>query len=93
MLPVMGCENHIVLAIAEISNLAHWKESQCRRGCLSELVHRGTIIEEQLLAPASPHNPLVPLQAGMYGPQALHSQARARSQGAEARRTWCGGCG
>ena len=76
MLPVMGCENKIVLAIAEISNLAHWKESQSRRGCLSipELVHRGTIIEEQLLAPASPHNPLVPLQAGMYGPQALHSQ-------------------
>ncbi|TBU50366.1 fungal-specific transcription factor domain-containing protein [Dichomitus squalens] len=75
MLPVMGCENKIVLAIAEISNLAHWKESQSRRGCLSipELVHRGTMIEEQLLAPASPHNPLVPLQAGMYGPQAQHS--------------------
>ncbi|OBZ72172.1 hypothetical protein A0H81_07619 [Grifola frondosa] len=35
MLPVMGCENHIVLAIAEISNLAVWKEGQRRRGCLS----------------------------------------------------------
>ncbi|KAI1797030.1 fungal-specific transcription factor domain-containing protein [Ganoderma leucocontextum] len=56
MLPVMGCENKIVLAIAEISNLAHWKEGCLRRGALSipELVHRGALIEEQLLAPAGP---------------------------------------
>ncbi|KAI0360197.1 hypothetical protein OH77DRAFT_1394288 [Trametes cingulata] len=56
MLPVMGCENKIVLAIAEISNLAHWKESQLRRGTLSipELVHRGADIEDRLLAPSSP---------------------------------------
>ena len=78
MLPVMGCENKIVLAIAEISNLAHWKEGCLRRGALSipELVHRGALIEEQLLAPASPHNPLAPLQPGMYGPHALHSHMR-----------------
>ncbi|EMD33987.1 hypothetical protein CERSUDRAFT_86754 [Gelatoporia subvermispora B] len=53
MLPVMGCENHIVLAIAEISNLAHWKESQKRRGCLSvpQLVERGIDIEQKYLLP------------------------------------------
>ncbi|OCH93035.1 hypothetical protein OBBRIDRAFT_790624 [Obba rivulosa] len=54
MLPVMGCENHIVLAIAEISNLAHWKEGQRRRGCLSvpQLVERGIDIENKYLLPA-----------------------------------------
>ena len=46
MLPVMGCENAIVLALAEISHLAHWKASHLRRGCLSipDLVHRGAVI-------------------------------------------------
>ena len=83
MLPVMGCENKIVLAIAEISNLAHWKEGCLRRGALSipELVHRGASIEEQLLAPASPNNALAPLQPGMYGPQALHSHMRPSGPG------------
>ncbi|KAI0768033.1 fungal-specific transcription factor domain-containing protein, partial [Trametes elegans] len=82
MLPVMGCENKIVLAIAETSNLAHWKESQLRRGTLSipELVHRGAEIEEQYLAPSSPQPLAVPLQPGIYGPQALqhhHAQGPA----------------
>ncbi|KAI0330264.1 hypothetical protein GY45DRAFT_1251195 [Cubamyces sp. BRFM 1775] len=56
MLPVMGCENKIVLAIAEISNLACWKESHLGRGTLSmpDLVHRGQEIEDTLLAPSSP---------------------------------------
>ncbi|KAI0663910.1 fungal-specific transcription factor domain-containing protein [Cubamyces menziesii] len=56
MLPVMGCENKIVLAIAEISNLACWKESHLRRGTLSipDLVHRGQEIEDTLLTPSSP---------------------------------------
>ncbi|EIW57279.1 uncharacterized protein TRAVEDRAFT_125655 [Trametes versicolor FP-101664 SS1] len=56
MLPVMGCENKIVLAIAEISNLAHWKENHLHRGTLSipDLVHRGADIEERLLGPSSP---------------------------------------
>jgi len=55
MLPVMGCENHIVLAIAEISNLAHWKESQRHRGCLSvpQLVERGLEIENKYLHPTA----------------------------------------
>ncbi|OJT02247.1 Transcriptional regulatory protein pro1 [Trametes pubescens] len=73
MLPVMGCENKIVLAIAEISNLAHWKENHLHRGTLSipDLVHRGADIEERLLGPSSPQPLAVPLQPGMYGPQAL----------------------
>ncbi|CDO71849.1 hypothetical protein BN946_scf184939.g73 [Trametes cinnabarina] len=76
MLPVMGCENKIVLAIAEISNLACWKESQLQRGTLSipELVRRGAEIEESLLMPSSPQPLAVPLQPGMYGPQALQHQ-------------------
>ena len=75
MLPVMGCENKVVLAIAEISNLAHWKESMLRRGRLSypELVQRGLGIEDTYLAPNTPVNPIVPLQPGMYGPPALAS--------------------
>ncbi|KAI0635624.1 fungal-specific transcription factor domain-containing protein [Trametes polyzona] len=73
MLPVMGCENKIVLAIAEISNLAHWKEGHLQRGTLSvpELVRRGADIEERLLGPSSPAPLAVPLQPGMYGPHAL----------------------
>ncbi|KAI9061083.1 hypothetical protein FKP32DRAFT_1594762, partial [Trametes sanguinea] len=76
MLPVMGCENKIVLAIAEISNLACWKESQLQRGTLSipELVRRGAEIEETLLVPSSPQPLMVPLQPGMYGPPALRHQ-------------------
>ncbi|KAH9945024.1 fungal-specific transcription factor domain-containing protein [Epithele typhae] len=59
MLPVMGCENGVVLAIAEISNLAHWKALMLRRGRLSypELVHRGQAIEERYLALNTPANP------------------------------------
>ncbi|KZT02278.1 uncharacterized protein LAESUDRAFT_730463 [Laetiporus sulphureus 93-53] len=61
MLPVMGCENQIVLALAEISNLAHWKESQRRRGSLSvpQLVERGLEIDSKYLATAP----------GAYGPR------------------------
>ena len=51
MIPIMGCENHIVLAIAEISELSHWKEMQTRIGCLSmpKLVQRGMEIEQKYL--------------------------------------------
>lgn len=51
MIPIMGCENHIVLAIAEISELSHWKEMQTRTGCLSmpKLVQRGMEIEKNYL--------------------------------------------
>ncbi|THH29932.1 hypothetical protein EUX98_g4258 [Antrodiella citrinella] len=57
MLPVMGCENHIVLAIAEISDLACWKESHTRRNSLSvpQLVERGIEIERTYLSPDSPY--------------------------------------
>lgn len=55
MIPVMGCENHIVLAIAEISELSHWKEMQRRTGCLSipALVQRGMEIEQKYLQRSS----------------------------------------
>lgn len=51
MLSIMGCENHIVWALAEISNLACWKEAQKRDGALStvELVKRGAHIEQFLM--------------------------------------------
>lgn len=82
MLPVMGCENKIVLAIAEISNLAHWKANHLHRGTLSipELVHRGAAIEEHLLAPSSPQPLPVPLGPGIYGPQALQHQVPMYAQ-------------
>lgn len=56
MLTVMGCENHIVWALSEISNLACWKDSQKTRHALStlELVKRGTRIEEYLMPPVKP---------------------------------------
>jgi C6 transcription factor Pro1 len=52
MLPVMGCENHIVLAIAEISALLRWKELQLKEGCLSipVLVDKGMEIESKYLS-------------------------------------------
>ncbi|KAG1750868.1 fungal-specific transcription factor domain-containing protein [Suillus lakei] len=43
MMDVMGCENHIVLALAEIADLAYWKD-ECRRAgrlSVSELVRHG----------------------------------------------------
>ena len=45
-----GCPDEAMLAIAEVSALAHWKASQIRNGCLSypELIRRGTVIEQQL---------------------------------------------
>ena len=57
MLPVMGCENHIVLAIAEISDLACWKENHTRRNALSvpQLVERGIEIERTYLSGDSPY--------------------------------------
>jgi len=56
MLPIMGCENYIVWALAEISNLACWKDLQKKRGALSmpELVKRGTKIEKYIMPPVTP---------------------------------------
>ncbi|KAG1905429.1 fungal-specific transcription factor domain-containing protein [Suillus fuscotomentosus] len=47
MMGVMGCENRIVLALAEIADLACWKDECRRAGRLSvpELVRRGQNIE------------------------------------------------
>ncbi|EPQ54324.1 hypothetical protein GLOTRDRAFT_130692 [Gloeophyllum trabeum ATCC 11539] len=46
-----GCADAVLLAIAEISALAHWKAQELRRGSLSvrELVRRGDDIERQWL--------------------------------------------
>jgi C6 transcription factor Pro1 len=51
MMSIMGCENHIVWAMAEISCLAVWKAQEQRRGCLSmpDLVARGKEIEVHLM--------------------------------------------
>jgi len=45
-----GCPDEAMWAIAEVSNLAHWKVSQLRNGCLSypELIRRGAVIEQRL---------------------------------------------
>lgn len=52
MMSVMGCENHVVWAMAEISCLAVWKQEAQHRGCLSipELVQRGKDIERYLVS-------------------------------------------
>jgi hypothetical protein len=45
-----GCPDEVMLAIAEVSALAHWKETESCNGSLSvrELVRRGEAIERQL---------------------------------------------
>lgn len=60
MMSVMGCENTIVWALAEISNLACWKDLQKHNGALSmpELVKRGERIERHLTHPVrEPNDP------------------------------------
>lgn len=55
MMSIMGCENHIVLALAEIAALAAWKDGNQTGNKLSvpELVKRGQRIEEILKKPSS----------------------------------------
>ena len=55
MMSPMGCENHVVWALAETSELSVWKRDQSRAGSLSvpELVHRASFIEAYLTPPAS----------------------------------------
>ncbi|KAF9243475.1 fungal-specific transcription factor domain-containing protein [Melanogaster broomeanus] len=55
MMSVMGCENHIVLALAEIASLASWKDTHVRAGDLSipELVRRSQKIGTILKKPSS----------------------------------------
>lgn len=52
-----GCPDEALLAIAEVSNLAHWKTSQLHNHCLSypELIRRGTMIDNQLRNPPPLH--------------------------------------
>ncbi|KAG6334493.1 hypothetical protein ID866_4604 [Astraeus odoratus] len=55
MMPIMGCENHIVLALAEIAALAAWKEHHWEENkpSVPELVRRGQRIEAILRKPSS----------------------------------------
>ncbi|KAG1781713.1 fungal-specific transcription factor domain-containing protein [Suillus placidus] len=56
MMGVMGCENRIVLALAEIADLACWKD-ECRRAgrfSVPELVRRGQEIEAILKSTNDP---------------------------------------
>jgi hypothetical protein len=59
MMRVMGCENRIVLALAEIADLAFWKDECRRAGKLSvpELVRRGQRIETLLKSTNDPDHP------------------------------------
>ncbi|KAJ6511911.1 fungal-specific transcription factor domain-containing protein [Mycena vitilis] len=56
MLSVVGCENHIVWALAEASALAVWKRQQQRRGYLSipELVARADRLDKLYLNATAP---------------------------------------
>ena len=56
MITVMGCENHVVWAMAEVSALAVWKAEQKQYGRLStpELAERGLKIDQWLLPRAGP---------------------------------------
>ncbi|KIK41998.1 hypothetical protein CY34DRAFT_805433 [Suillus luteus UH-Slu-Lm8-n1] len=59
MMAVMGCENHIVLALAEIADLACW-EDECRRTgrfSIFELVKRSQRIETILKPTNHPDHP------------------------------------
>ncbi|KAH9963088.1 fungal-specific transcription factor domain-containing protein [Lactifluus volemus] len=66
MMSVMGCSNETALAIAEISDLAYWKDVCIRHGSLSvpELVDRGRSIEAMLLEHPQPPPP----PGGVYYP-------------------------
>lgn len=45
-----GCPDEVMLAIAEVSALAHWKATELRNGSLSyrELIRRGDALEQRL---------------------------------------------
>ena len=80
MMSVMGCSNETALAIAEISDLAYWKDVCVRHGSLSvpELVDRGRSIEAMLLEHPQPPSP--PPPGGVYYPAggANHLEAKRR---------------
>jgi hypothetical protein len=86
-----GCPDEVMLAIAEVSALAHWKETELGNGSLSmrELVRRGDEIERHLrqrhtdigFAEADP----TPLHPSL--PQALQGHAVAPFPDEDMRRT------
>jgi hypothetical protein len=51
-----GCPDEVMLGIAEVSALAHWKAQEQQNGSLSmrELIRRGDAIEQQLRAHTGP---------------------------------------
>jgi hypothetical protein len=53
MMSPMGCENHVVWALAETSELSCWKQDQIRAGSLSvpELVFKASFIDTYLAPP------------------------------------------
>jgi hypothetical protein len=53
-----GCPDDVILGIAEVSALAHWKAQEQRNGCLSmrELIRRGDAIEQQLRTHTEPES-------------------------------------
>ncbi|KAF8206158.1 fungal-specific transcription factor domain-containing protein [Mycena galopus ATCC 62051] len=62
MMSVMGCENHIVWALAEASALAVWKRNQQAAGTLSvpELVARASNLDNNYLNAAPASSPPLP---------------------------------
>lgn len=53
-----GCPDNVMLGIAEVSALAHWKVQEQQNGCLSmrELIRRGDAIEQQLRTHTEPES-------------------------------------
>jgi len=53
-----GCPDEVVLGIAEVSALAHWKAQEQQNGCLSmrELIRRGDAIEQHLRTHTEPES-------------------------------------
>jgi len=63
-----GCPDDVVLGIAEVSALAHWKAQERQNGCLSlrELIRRGDAIEQQLRTHTEPESFVEVDQAPMH---------------------------
>jgi hypothetical protein len=81
MMSPMGCQNHVVWAMAEISSLAFWKEDAQRRGQLDmpRLIDRASHIEQHLSygsGSLSPANHVQPYTSEIFRASArvyLHS--------------------
>ncbi|KAH7925835.1 hypothetical protein BV22DRAFT_1064197 [Leucogyrophana mollusca] len=59
---LIGCPDEVLLGIAEISTLSHWKAQEIRKGALSmrELIRRGDVIEQHIRS----HPDFVPCREG-----------------------------